>query len=145
VATIVESKIIPVKINKGDVGKLFTKKELGIKTPDIYEGTVKDFMFFTINKKQFENELHYDGIVYTPKDIKDLVSGNNKVTKAGGLNLKNKRLLVRYHNMGQAAFEFIGMAKNMIRYDQKRNKIFVVVKAVSNKKKSGTTAGKNKK
>ncbi|MCL2593562.1 MAG: hypothetical protein FWD82_09390 [Defluviitaleaceae bacterium] len=113
------------EIKPNQIGQLFTRKELGIKPQDLHKGTVGDYMFFTINNENYSNELHRDGIVYQPKDSKDLVPGSENCPPGNGLNLKNKRILVRFCDTGQAAFEFIGIATSIVRYDQTRNKIFM--------------------
>ena len=85
-----------------------------------------EYIFFTINSEKYENELHKDGVVFQPDADKVLVKTSEITDKADIIDLKKKiRVLVRYHDEGQASFEFIGIATGIARYDQTRNKIFV--------------------
>ena len=115
------------EIKPNQIGQLFTKKELGITFPDTLQGYMGMYIFFTINNEKYQNELHKDGVVFEPDKEKLLVKGNDAKTKVEDFDLENRRVLVRYHDKGQAAFEFIGIANEMIRYDQYRNKIFIKI------------------
>jgi hypothetical protein len=125
------AKVEPAKdgaiteIKPNQIGQLFTKKELGITFPNTLQGYMGMYIFFTINNEKYRNELHRDGVVFEPDNEKLLVKGNGTTTKIEDFDLDDRRILVRFHDKGQAAFEFIGIADTMVRYDQLRNKIFI--------------------
>jgi hypothetical protein len=120
-------KNIKYQIKPTDKGKLFTRKQLGIKLPAMFNSPAEvngeKFLFFTINNdKGYKNELHSDGIVFEPDNDSVLVKGSDIFISD---DYKDRRIMVRYYAKGQSAFEYIGIVKHMVRYDQTRNKIFV--------------------
>jgi len=105
-------------------GELFPHKEFGINFPDVLRPYVikngEHFLFVTINNGKYLNELHPDGVVHEPATDKDLVKESGKTETH-----KGRHILVRFISKGDLEYEYIGDEEYMIRYDQKRNKIFV--------------------
>ncbi|MCL2879965.1 MAG: hypothetical protein FWF29_06960, partial [Treponema sp.] len=66
------------------------------------------------------NELHSDGIVHQPSEEKYLLKGSEKDEKYLGTHI-----MVRYYPKGDLEYEYIGEEQYAIRYDTKRNKVFV--------------------
>jgi hypothetical protein len=108
-------------------GKMYSHADLNIKFPDVlkphYENknTGKKYFFVTIkNNGKYRNELHPNGVVHEPAEEKYLVKGSGKDDQNNG-----RHVLVRFHSKGDLKYEYIGDEQYMIRWDMKRNKIFV--------------------
>ncbi|MDR0495935.1 MAG: hypothetical protein LBG95_09970 [Treponema sp.] len=72
------------------------------------------------NNGKYRNEPHPNGVVHEPAEEKFLVTGSGKDEKYNG-----RRVLLRFHSKGDLKYEYIGDEQQMIRWDMKRNKIFV--------------------
>jgi len=98
-----------------------TTKDLGLKPLDVRSGTVETdkekLIFVTIDYK-YHNELHSDGIVHEPRK-------GNPLTLYGKIKkeLKKTYLFARHYRGG--VFLYIGELNYTIRYDKKRNKMFI--------------------
>ena len=108
-----------------EIGKCYTRTELGITYPQNLKSYVKagneKYMFITINnKKNYRNELHGDGIVYEPDKADDLIKGppDPKATEHICMHI-----MVRFHTAG--SYMYIGDQLYIGRYDNKRNKVFL--------------------
>jgi len=106
------------KLKADDIGKLFTRKELGLQpqhiTGHVIIGKVH-YQFVTIQRK-YRNELHPDGVVIEVKD---------KYDPKEFLATKGRHIFVRFQEKGDREFEYIGTEAYICRYDEKRNKIFL--------------------
>ena len=105
-------------------GKCYTHADLGIFYPNTLKSYVEvdgsPFLFVTINNGKYRNELHSDGIVHQPSEEKYLLKGSEKDEKYLGTHI-----MVRYYPKGDLEYEYIGEEQYAIRYDTKRNKVFV--------------------
>ena len=116
--------VATVKLKKG---QHTTRTALGIKSQKSRVKTKdgQQYLFVTIrNEKKYQDELHYDGVVHEPQKKED--GGDSKdIVKYGEINKEfpGMRIMVRY-NTG-TEYEFIGTFWYMIRYDERRNKIFL--------------------
>jgi len=105
-------------------GKCYTHGDLNIFYPNSLKSYVETegnkFLFVTINNGKYKNELHSDGVVHQPSDEKYLLKGSEKDEKYQGTHL-----MVRYHPKGDLEYEYIGDELYAIRWDNKRNKVFL--------------------
>lgn len=112
-------KIGNVPPTSKDIGKHYTKTELGVAKRDWQKGHTSVgkalYQFVTI-KREYNNELHPDGVVievskkFSPNDI---------------LKTKGRHIFVRFQEKGDREFEYIGTEAYICRYDAKRCKIFL--------------------
>jgi hypothetical protein len=103
-------------------GQCYTRKDLGI--TDTRHGHVKhegkEYLFVTIkNDGNYQNELQWDGLVHEPGADSDHLAEYGLIKD----DHKGMYIMVRYHPKGP--YEYMGELEYLIRYDAKRNKLFV--------------------
>ena len=116
------AKVKTIKGMPFEKGKVYrTTKDLGLKPIEVRSGTVETnnekVLFITIDYK-YHNELHSDGIVHEPHN-KNPIYPYGKIIKEP----KNTYLFARHYHGG--VFLYIGELDYTIRYDKKRNKMFI--------------------
>ena len=108
-------------------GKAYaTGADLQLRGLDVRSGTVETptetLLFVTLNYK-YHNELHADGIVHEPRNRSPLVDYGDIDPPPSKKLPKPFHLFVR-HNRG-GVFLYIGELAYSIRYDARRNKLFL--------------------
>ena len=97
------------------------------------------YLFATIrNKKKYQNELQFDGLVHEPCDESfDLIPYGTIDRSASGF-----KIMVRYQDKG--SYEYVDDLAYCVRYDKKRNKLFFIEAVEQGNKKDNTTAKKKR-